>query len=76
MKRFVSKGRMFFLGCLCSTLLGLGTLAQEMPADYQEVLKSLGRTTAFWGHQFQSGSRRARQGQSVEHDAALATGEF
>src|SRR5258706_16348595 len=43
MKRFVSKGRMFFLGCLCSTLLGLGTLAQEMPTDYQEVLKSLDR---------------------------------
>ncbi len=31
---FVRKGRMFFLGCLCSTLLGLGARAQEMPADY------------------------------------------
>src|SRR5467141_1963087 len=47
MKRFVSKGRMFFLGCLCSTLLGLGTLAQEMPTDYQEVLKSLDRKGDF-----------------------------
>src|SRR5258708_10935143 len=38
---------MFFLGCLCSTLLGLGARAQEMPADYQEVLKSLDRKGDF-----------------------------
>src|SRR5258708_5471797 len=47
MDRFVKKGRMFFLGCLCSTLLGLGARAQEMPADYQEVLKSLDRKGDF-----------------------------
>jgi hypothetical protein len=38
---------MFFLGCLCSTLLGVGARAQEMPADYQEVLRSLGRKGDF-----------------------------
>ncbi len=47
MKRFVSKGRMFFLGCLCSTLLGFGARAQEIPTDYQEVLKSLDRKGDF-----------------------------
>ncbi len=47
MDRFVRKGRMFLLACLCSTLLGLGTLAQEMPTDYQEVLKSLDRKGDF-----------------------------
>jgi len=47
MDSFVKKGRMFFLGCLCSTLLGLGARAQEMPADYQEVLKSLDRKGDF-----------------------------
>src|SRR5260370_10465369 len=47
MDRFVKKGRIFFLGCLCSTLLGLSTRAQEMPADYQEVLKSLDRKGDF-----------------------------
>src|SRR6267142_1979602 len=47
MDSFVKKGRMFFLGCLCSTLLGFGTRAQEMPTDYQEVLKSLDRKGDF-----------------------------
>ena len=47
MDSFGKMGRMFFLGCLCSTLLGLGTLAQEMPTDYQEVLKSLDRKGDF-----------------------------
>lgn len=47
MDSFVKKGRMFFLGCLCSTLLGLSARAQEMPADYQEVLKSLDRKGDF-----------------------------
>jgi len=40
---------MFFLGCLCSTLLGFGTRAQEMPTDYQEMLKSLDRKGDFKG---------------------------
>jgi hypothetical protein len=47
MDRSVSKGRMFFLACLCSTLLSLGAHAQEMPSDYQEVLKSLDRKGDF-----------------------------
>src|SRR5258708_1231970 len=44
---FGKVGRMFFLGCLCSTLLALGSLAQEMPTDYQELLKSLYRKEHF-----------------------------
>ena len=47
MDSLVKKGRMFFLGCLCSALLGFGTRAQEMPTDYQEVLKSLDRKGDF-----------------------------
>src|SRR6266478_8174497 len=47
MHRFVRKGRIFLLACLCSTVLGFGTRAQEMPADYQEVLKSLDRKGDF-----------------------------
>src|SRR6202790_3637700 len=47
MGRFVRKGRMLFLGCLCSMLLALSAGAQEMPADYQEVLKSLDRKGDF-----------------------------
>jgi hypothetical protein len=47
MDRFVRKGRMFFLGCLCSTLLGFGVRAQEIPTEYQEVLKSLDRKGDF-----------------------------
>src|SRR5216684_3828580 len=47
MARFVRKGRMFLLACLCSTLLGFGTRAQEMPADYQDVLKFLDRKGDF-----------------------------
>jgi Domain of Unknown Function (DUF1259) len=38
---------MFFLGCLCSTLLGLSARAQETATDYQEVLKSLDRKGDF-----------------------------
>jgi hypothetical protein len=49
MDSFVRKGRMFFLGCLCSTLLGFGARAQEMPTDYQEVLRSLDRKGDFMG---------------------------
>ncbi len=47
MDRFVRKAGMFLLGCLSSTVLGFGTRAQEMPADYQEVLKSLDRKGDF-----------------------------
>src|SRR5260370_37297061 len=38
---------MFFLGCLCSTLLSLSARAQDMPTDYQDVLKSLDRKGDF-----------------------------
>src|SRR5438309_10920647 len=44
---FVRKGRMFLLACLCLTSVVLGARAQEMPADYQEVLKSLDRKGDF-----------------------------
>ncbi|HKB92361.1 MAG TPA: DUF1259 domain-containing protein [Opitutaceae bacterium] len=47
MDSFGKMSRMFFLGCLCSTLLALGSRAQEMPADYQEMLKSLDRKGDF-----------------------------
>src|SRR5437879_2276636 len=40
---FVKKGRIVFILCCCSTLLSICARAQEMPADYQEVLKSLDR---------------------------------
>ena len=33
MDSFGKMGRMFFLGCLCSTLLGLGTLAVASTGD-------------------------------------------
>ncbi len=44
---FVKKGRMFFLGCFCLTLVCLSARAQEMPAGYQEVLKALDRKGDF-----------------------------
>src|SRR5712672_3758117 len=40
---FVKKGRIVFFLCCCLTLLSICARAQEMPADYQEVLKSLDR---------------------------------
>src|SRR5260370_38243273 len=47
MVRFVKKGRMFFMGCLCTTFLGVGARAQEMSADYHERLKSIDRKGDF-----------------------------
>jgi hypothetical protein len=47
MTSLVKRGRMFFLVCLCSTVLGHSARAQEMPSDYQEVLKSLDRKGDF-----------------------------
>src|SRR6266702_2420598 len=38
---------MFFFACLCFTLFGFCALAQDMPSDYQEVLKSLDRKGDF-----------------------------
>src|SRR5437879_8085735 len=47
MDSFVKKGRTFFLGCFCLTLVCLSARAQEMPAGYQEVLKALDRKGDF-----------------------------
>ncbi len=47
MDRFVRKGRIFFVACLCFTLLGIRAQGQQMPTDYEEVLKSLDRKGDF-----------------------------
>src|SRR6266702_8550406 len=47
MDSFIRKGRMFFFACLCFTLFGFRALAQDIPSDYQEVLKSLDRKGDF-----------------------------
>ena len=44
---FLKKGRIVFILCCCLTLLSICARAQEMPADYQEVLKSLDRKGDF-----------------------------
>src|SRR5882762_1535846 len=44
---FLKKGRIVFFLCCCLTLLSICAGAQEMPADYQEVLKSLDRKGDF-----------------------------
>src|SRR6267142_4568772 len=44
---FVKKGRIVFFLCCCLTLLSICARAQEIPADYQEVLKSLDRKGDF-----------------------------
>jgi len=38
---------MFFFVCLCLTLLGIRAHAQQMPSDYEEVLKTLDRKGDF-----------------------------
>ena len=47
MDSLTKKGRMFFFACLCFTLFGFSALAQDIPSDYQEVLKSLDRKGDF-----------------------------
>jgi hypothetical protein len=47
MDGFVRNGRIFFLACLCFTLLAIRAEAQQMPTDYEEVLKSLDRKGDF-----------------------------
>jgi Domain of Unknown Function (DUF1259) len=44
---FVKKSRIAFFLSSCLTLLSMCARAQEMPADYQEVLKSLDRKGDF-----------------------------
>jgi hypothetical protein len=47
MDSFVRKGRIFFVACLCFALLAIRGEAQQMPADYEEVLKFLDRKGDF-----------------------------
>jgi len=47
MSRFVSKSAVFFFSVICFLLSGSTTPAQEIPSDYQEVLKSLDRKGDF-----------------------------
>jgi Domain of Unknown Function (DUF1259) len=47
MLRLIQKGRVVVLATICLLLCGLGAFAQDMPSDYQEVLKSLDRKGDF-----------------------------
>jgi len=47
MDRFVEKGRIVVFLCFCLMLFSISARAQEVPADYQEVLKSLDRKGDF-----------------------------
>src|SRR5713226_6857166 len=47
MSRFVSKSAVFFFAVVCFLMSGSTTPAQEIPSDYQEVLKSLERKGDF-----------------------------
>src|SRR6266851_2667942 len=47
MSRFVSKSAVFFFAVVCFLLSGSTAPAQEIPSDYQEVLKSLERKGDF-----------------------------
>ncbi len=47
MDSFIKKGTMFLFACLCFTLCGFRALAQDIPSDYQDVLKSLDRKGDF-----------------------------
>jgi hypothetical protein len=47
MLRLIQKGRVVLFATICLLLCGLGAFAQDMPADYQEVLKSLDRKGDF-----------------------------
>jgi Domain of Unknown Function (DUF1259) len=47
MLRLIQKGRVVVFATICLLLCGLGAFAQDMPSDYQEVLKSLDRKGDF-----------------------------
>src|SRR5438094_8013685 len=47
MFRFMKKNMWFLFVALCLTFSGVSAFAQEVPADYQEVLKSLDRKGDF-----------------------------
>jgi len=47
MHRFMQRGMVVLFASLCFLLSGVAALAQDIPSDYQEVLKSLGRKGDF-----------------------------
>src|SRR6267378_4105081 len=47
MLRLIQKGRVVLFATICLLLCGLTAFAQDMPSDYQEVLKSLDRKGDF-----------------------------
>src|SRR5258707_8265734 len=47
MLRLIQKGRVVLFTTICLLLCGLSAFAQDMPSDYQEVLKSLDRKGDF-----------------------------
>lgn len=47
MSHFIRKGKVFVVACLCVVLCGLSAYAQDIPSDYQEVLKVLDRKGDF-----------------------------
>lgn len=47
MLRLIQKGRVVLFATICLLLCGLGAFAQDIPTDYQEVLKSLDRKGDF-----------------------------
>ena len=47
MLRLIQKGRVVLFATICLLLCGLSAFAQDMPSDYQDVLKSLDRKGDF-----------------------------
>src|SRR5260370_2411481 len=47
MLRFMQKGMLILFMNICFLFLGMSSFGQDMPGDYQEVLKFLGRTGDF-----------------------------
>ncbi len=47
MVRFMQKGMAILFGSICFMLFAITAFAQDMPSDYQEVLKSLDRKGDF-----------------------------
>src|SRR6266850_8618528 len=47
MLRLMKRGMLILWTSTCMTLTGMSTLAQDMPSDYQDVLKSLDRKGDF-----------------------------
>src|SRR2546426_5531909 len=47
MHRFMQRGMVILFASLCFLLSGVAALAQDIPSDYQDVLKSLDRKGDF-----------------------------